>query len=109
MRFRHLRRRDRLPIASRLWNGAAFVTFNLLAGAAPIQARSLLAGKEPESRDTAAFWARSGLQSGSLGVYGDLINASSSRTGRSFICDLAGPAIGAAEEVARLSSSSCAG
>lgn len=92
------------PIESRIWNGAAFVLFNLFAGAAAIQAKSILAGKEPEPMGTATFWARSGLQSGSLGVYGDLINASSSRTGRSFISDLAGPAIGAAEDVARLSS-----
>ncbi len=32
------------------------------------------------------------------------INASSSRTGRSFVADLGGPVIGAAEDVARLSS-----
>ncbi|QIB35805.1 hypothetical protein [Ancylobacter pratisalsi] len=92
------------PIETRFWNGAAFVLFNLFAGAAAIQAKSLLAGREPESMGSAAFWARSGLQSGSLGVYGDLINASSSRTGRSFVSDLAGPVIGVAEDVARLSS-----
>lgn len=92
------------PIETRLWNGAAFVAFNLFAGAAAIQARSLLAGKETESMASAAFWARAGLQSGSLGVYGDLISASSSRTGRSFVSDLAGPVVGAAEDVARLSS-----
>lgn len=92
------------PIESRLWNGAAFVAFNLFAGAAAMQAKSLLAGKEPEPMSSPSFWVRAGLQSGSLGVYGDLINASSSRTGRSFVADLAGPAIGAAEDVARLSS-----
>ncbi len=92
------------PIEARVWNGAAFVMFNMLAGAAAIQAKGFLAGKEPESMGSAAFWARAGLQSGSLGVYGDLINASSSRTGRSFVADLAGPAIGAAEYFARLSS-----
>lgn len=92
------------PIETRIWNGASLAIFSMLAGAAAIQAKSILAGKEPEAMDSAAFWARSGLQSGSLGVYGDLINASSSRTGRSFISDMAGPAIGAAEDVARLSS-----
>ncbi|QRG09267.1 hypothetical protein EZH22_14010 [Xanthobacter dioxanivorans] len=92
------------PIEQRVWNGAAFVLFNLLAGAAAIQARAVLYGKTPEAMDTPGFWVRSGLQSGSLGVYGDLINASTSRTGRSPVSDLAGPAIGAAEDVARLSS-----
>lgn len=92
------------PIEQRVWNGAAFALFSLLAGAAAIQARAVLYGKTPEPMDSPGFWVRSGLQSGSLGVYGDLINASSSRTGRSFISDLAGPAIGGAEDVARLSS-----
>lgn len=92
------------PIETKIWNGAAFVLFNLLAGAAAIQARAVLYGKTPEAMDSPGFWVRSGLQSGSLGVYGDLINASSSRTGRSFVSDLAGPAIGGAEDVARLSS-----
>ena len=92
------------PIESRIWNGTAFVLFNMLAGAAAIQAKSILAGKEPEKMGNASFWARSGVQSGSLGVYGDLLSASSSRTGRSFVADLGGPVIGAAEDVARLSS-----
>ncbi|MFG1222151.1 hypothetical protein [Xanthobacter wiegelii] len=92
------------PIEKRIWNGTAFVLFNLLAGAAAIQARAVIYGKTPEAMDNPGFWVRSGLQSGSLGVYGDLINASTSRTGRSPISDLAGPAIGAAEDVARLSS-----
>lgn len=92
------------PIESRIWNGVAFVLFNLFAGAAAIQARAIVNGKTPEPMGNAAFWARSGLQSGSMGIYGDLINSSMSRSGRSPAADIAGPVIGMTEDVARLSS-----
>lgn len=92
------------PIEARVWNGASFMLFHAMAGALALQAKSIVYGKDPEAMDNAKFWGRSLLSGGGLGVYGDLINASMSRTGRSPIADLAGPIGGMAEDVARLSS-----
>lgn len=92
------------PLESRIWNGVAFSVLSALAGAASIQAKNIVYGKDPQKMSTASFWAQSIVQGGGLGIYGDLINSSFSRSGRSPIADLAGPVAGVAEDVARLSS-----
>lgn len=92
------------PIESRIWNATAFMLWHAVAGAAAMQAKNLVYGKDPESMDTGKFWAKAMAQGGGLGVYGDLINSSMSRSGRSPIADIAGPVAGVAEDIARLSS-----
>lgn len=92
------------PIEAKVWNGSAFLVMHLIAGAAAMQAKNVLYGKDPESMGTGSFWGKALLQGGGLGIYGDLINSSMSRSGRSPLADLAGPVAGVAEDAARLTS-----
>jgi hypothetical protein len=93
------------PIEKRIWNATAFALFSSIAGAAAMQAKNIVYGKDPENMGTASFWAKSFIQGGGLGIYGDLLNSSFSRSGRSPLADLSGPIGGMAEDVARLTSS----
>jgi hypothetical protein len=92
------------PIEKRIWNATLFALFSSIAGASAMQAKNLVYGKTPEDMDNATFWAKAFLQGGGIGIYGDLLNSSFSRSGRSPLADLAGPIGGMAEDAARLSS-----
>lgn len=91
------------PIHSRIWNGLAFTTFSTLAGAMSLQAKNVVYGKDPENMRTGTFWGKSFLQGGAFGIYGDLLNSSFSRSGRSPLADVAGPIGGMAEDAIKLS------
>lgn len=90
------------PIESKIWNGAAFLGLHMIAGMAAIQAKNVVYGRDPESMTTGSFWAKTIAQGGGLGIYGDLINSSFTRSGRSPLADLGGPIVGMGEDVARL-------
>jgi hypothetical protein len=92
------------PIEKRIWNATLFALLSSVAGAAAMQTKAVLYGKTPEDMNSASFWAKAFLQGGGVGIYGDLVNSSFSRSGRSPLADLAGPIGGMAEDAARLSS-----
>jgi hypothetical protein len=92
------------PLESRLWNGAAFILFTTMAGAASMQAKNIVYGKDAQAMNSASFWAQAGITGGGFGIYGDLINSTFSRTGRSITADLGGPIGGMVEDLGRLSS-----
>lgn len=92
------------PLESRAWRGVNFLLLHFAAGAAAIQAKQMLAGKDPRDMADAKFWGAALLQGGGLGIYGDLINAANSRTGHSPLADFGGPVLGLGEDALKLMS-----
>lgn len=95
---------------SRGWDGGrlshAALTFSLVwvLGAAAMQAKEITQGREPLSLDPSTevgrkAWLRALLQSGGLGIYGDLLGQDKTRYGNSWAATLAGPTVGMAESV----------
>jgi hypothetical protein len=67
-----------------------------LGGAAYVQLRALIDGKEPESMDPTknpGFWMKASLTGGGFGLFGDFVKASENRFGQSMIESLAGPGV----------------
>lgn len=82
--------------------GLPLIALHLVAGAASKQAKAILAGKDPENMGDPKFWVGALAQGGGLGIYGDLLNAAHTRTGRSPLAELTGPIGGIVEDVQRL-------
>ena len=80
-----------------------FVMMPLVAGAAAMQAKNIVFGKDPQDMGTPKFWLQALAQGGGLGIYGDMLNSASVRTGRSPLAEFGGPVAGMAEDAARLS------
>ncbi|MGQ4274972.1 hypothetical protein [Terrihabitans sp. B22-R8] len=90
----------------RLWlnagtpQGAAqavsFMVASTAAGALVVQAKSLLSGKDPRPMDDPKFWASATLSGGALGIYGDLLSSTITRTGLGPFETVVGPVIGEA-------------
>jgi hypothetical protein len=89
-------------VGSRPWYLASLVGAHMIAGGAAIQAKQMLAGKDPRDMADWTFWGAGLLQGGGLGIYGDYLNAALSRTGRDITSDLAGPVFGLANEASKL-------
>jgi len=67
-----------------------------LGGAAYIQIKALLDGKQPESMDPTenpAFWLKAAFQGGGFGLFGDFVKSNENRFGNSLIESLAGPGV----------------
>jgi hypothetical protein len=79
-----------------------FLLLSFVGGAAAIQAKQMLSGKDPRDMTDVKFWAASLIQGGGLGIYGDLLQSAGSRTGRSPLADVGGPLIGFGEDLAKL-------
>ena len=87
--------------------GLPFILMHVAAGAAAIQAKNVLYGKDPANMrpmDNPTFWVQSLAQGGGLGVYGDMLNSAFTKSGRSPIAELGGPIGGIAEDVLKLTS-----
>lgn len=82
--------------------GLPFVILHMLAGAAAMQAKTILAGKDPQAMGEPKFWLQALAQGGGLGIYGDLLNSAYTRTGRSPVVEFAGPVLAMGEDLARL-------
>src|SRR5438046_372998 len=62
-----------------------------IMGAVALQGKSIVKGRDPESMDTAGFWARAAAQGGGLGLIGDMISSESNRYGKGLAVSLGGP------------------
>lgn len=71
-----------------------------IAGAATIQAKSLLLGKDPRPMNTGEFWMASLMQGGALGIFGDFLYQGYTRGGTGLAATLAGPVFGGLTEQA---------
>lgn len=89
---------------SRLGHAAAlFVTVSLL-GALSMQAKEIVAGRDPLTLDPTkphglAAWGKAVLQGGGLGVFGDILQVDQTKYGNSWASTFAGPMVGAVETV----------
>ena len=84
--------------------GIPFLLMSTFAGAAAMQARAILAGRDPRDMSDPKFWSAAFAQGGGLGIYGDMVSTAFTRTGQSPLAVIAGPVGGAIEDVTRLTS-----
>ena len=89
----HLGRRNTLAAA-----GAIFIVGTLL-GALVRQSKSLTQGRDAEDMTEPEFWAKSFMQSGGAGIFGDFIASATSRNGAGFEQTLAGPVAGRVKNI----------
>lgn len=79
--------------------GASLMVVLTAFGALSLQAKDLVAGKDPRPMDTGKFWAASFVQGGGLGIYTDLLYTGmggQNRGGAPNWSSLAGPVFGTA-------------
>jgi hypothetical protein len=73
---------------------AQLTLFTLFAGAAMIQARSIVQGRDPDDMSRASFWSRAMLAGGGMGIFGDLLVAPFSRADTTPAETFLGPVMG---------------
>jgi len=95
---------------ARGWDGArlshaalSFITISML-GAVAMQAKEVLAGRDPLSLDPTKSgglqaWGKAILQGGGLGVFGDILAVDQTKYGNTWASTFAGPVVGAVESV----------
>lgn len=79
-----------------------FLLLHFAAGAAAMQAKAMLQGRDPRDMSTPTFWGAALLQGGGLGIYGDLLSATENRAGKGFIATAAGPVLGLTDDAVKL-------
>jgi hypothetical protein len=81
---------------------SALALTGTLAGAATIQAKSLLQGKDTRPMNDPAFWGASFFQGGALGIFGDLLYQGYTRGGGALTATAVGPLGSLVEQIGRL-------
>jgi hypothetical protein len=77
-----------------------FITSTVL-GALALQAKQIIAGKDPLDSTDSTFWLRAAAQGGGIGIMGDFINSAVSRSGQDFWTTQFGPVAGSIDDVRR--------
>jgi hypothetical protein len=70
-------------------------------GALRIQLGEISKGNDPQPMNDPKFWGRALITGGGLGIFGDFLNASTSRTGAGLLGTGAGPQLGFLNDVAQ--------
>lgn len=89
---------------NRAMNNALFYSSHVLAGAAIVQARQILQGKDPLNANpyqNPKFWWQAATQGGGLGFYGDLIGGAVGASDRSLTGKFSGPLGGLLDDAGR--------
>ncbi|MCG5241407.1 hypothetical protein ACIU1J_27715 [Azospirillum doebereinerae] len=86
---------------SKVMRYGAFVGLLTLSGAAAIQARQIVTGKDPRRVDDPKFWIQAGFQGGGAGIFGDFLQSGIDRNGQGLSTTLAGPVFGLVDQGAR--------
>lgn len=81
------------PVEKRIFRTAAFLATMTLGGAMALQAKQIIAGKDPRSMNDTDFWFAAFGQGGGLGIYGDLVYSATTRSGQGLMSTLAGPVL----------------
>lgn len=75
-----------------------------LGGAAYLQIKALLDGREPEDMnpvENPGFWVKAGMQGGGFGLFGDFVKATENRFGQTMVESLAGPGVALINDVGK--------
>lgn len=80
----------------------AFATVTTIAGAISLQMKDMAKGYDPRDMTTGDFLKAAMLQGGGAGIFGDFLYATESRFGGGLATTVAGPMIGFADDVAKL-------
>jgi hypothetical protein len=87
-------------VMDRKWGQFGGMVFSAtVLGAAAIQAKDTLKGREPREMDNARFWAAAFVQGGGAGMFGDFLFADQNRFGMSPLKSMLGPGYQLAEDV----------
>lgn len=89
---------------NRAMNNALFYAAHMLAGAAIVQARQMLTGKDPIDMHRGKFWWQAAAQGGGLGFYGDLVSGVTGAADRTVIGKFSGPIGGFVDDASRFGS-----
>jgi hypothetical protein len=87
---------------NRAMNNALFYTAHIMAGAAIVEARQILQGKDPITFSSPKFWAQAAMQGGGLGYLGDIVGgiAGGAADQRSITGKFSGPIGGLIDDTA---------
>lgn len=89
---------------NRALNNMLFYGSHILAGAAVVQARQLLQGKDPIKMDQTKFWWQAAMQGGGAGYFGDLVGGATQAADRSIVGKFAGPLGGLLDDAGKFGS-----
>lgn len=89
------------------WQGkggylASLFALTTVTGMASLQAKQLVIGKDPRDMADPVTWGSAMIQGGGAGILGDFLFSDQNRFGGNLAETLAGPAFGAASDLARL-------
>lgn len=90
---------------NRALNNVLFYISHVLMGAAIVQARQVLNGRDPINMSSPKFWYQSALQSGGAGYFGDLVGGVTGAADRSIIGKFSGPIGGMIDDAGRFGAS----
>ncbi|MBR0700178.1 hypothetical protein JQ599_09725 [Bradyrhizobium diazoefficiens] len=90
-------------------NNALFYGLHLLAGAAIIQARQILVGRDPIDMHQVKFWGQAALQGGGAGCFGDLVGGVAQAADRSIVGKFTGPIGGFVDDAGRFGAAAVKG
>lgn len=87
---------------------AALATVMIPLGAIALQQKQISKGNDPRPMDDPKFWLAAFMQSGGIGIFGDLFFAATARNGRDLKSLVAGPTIGFIGDTAKLAGTAVA-
>ena len=82
---------------------ADFMITGTVMGALALQMKEVSKGRDPRPMTSKEFWGAAFMQSGGLGIYGDFLMSDHNRFGGGLAQTIAGPVVGLAEDVLKLS------
>lgn len=101
MMFNQARRFAELQGHGRWQYAATLFSLWWITGAVTIQLKELSKGRDPRPMDDWRFWGAALLQGGGLGIFGDFLSSSTSRTGGGLYEVIGGPVVGLISDVSR--------
>lgn len=81
---------------------ANFLITATLMGGLALQLKEMAKGRDPRPMDTEEFWGAAFMQGGGLGIFGDFLFSDVNRFGGGLGQTIAGPVVGFADDVRRL-------
>ena len=81
---------------------ADFLITGTIMGALALQLKEMSKGRDPRPMTSAEFWGAAFMQSGGLGIFGDFLMSDHNRFGGGLAQTIAGPVVGLAEDVLKL-------